>query len=89
MCKEFLETVGIGNQFTSWVKTDPRATLVRLEVGVQKATAVFASHKKGDTIHLLRRTASTKNVPNRSPVQKRLSINNWNSGPRRGKEDAF
>ena len=26
---------------------------------------------------------------NRSPVQKRLSIYNWNPGPRRGKEDAF
>ena len=25
-------------------------------------------------------------VPNRSPVQKRLSIYNWNPGPRRGKE---
>ena len=27
-----------------------------------------------------------KNVPTRSPVQKRLSIYNWNPGPRRGKE---
>ena len=26
---------------------------------------------------------------NRLPVQKRLSIYNWNPGPRRGKEDAF
>ena len=30
-----------------------------------------------------------KIVSNRSPVQKRLSIYNWNPGPRRGKEDAF
>ena len=29
------------------------------------------------------------NVPDRSPVQKRLSIHNWNPGPRRGKEDAI
>ena len=29
------------------------------------------------------------NVPNRSPVQKRLSIYKWNPGPRRGKGDAF
>ena len=28
-------------------------------------------------------------MPNRSPVQKRLSIYNWNPGPRRGKEGAF
>ena len=30
-----------------------------------------------------------KKLSNRSPVQKRLSIYNWNPGPRRGKEDAF
>ena len=30
-----------------------------------------------------------KNAPDRSLVQKRLSIYNWNPGPRRGKEDAF
>ena len=30
-----------------------------------------------------------KSISNRSPVQKRLSIYNWNPGPRRGKEDAF
>ena len=28
-------------------------------------------------------------VPNRSPVQKRLSIYNWNPGPRRGREGAI
>ena len=30
-----------------------------------------------------------KNVLNRSPVQKRLSIYIWNPGPQRGKEDVF
>ena len=30
-----------------------------------------------------------KSISNRSPVQKRLSIYNWNPGPGRGKEDAF
>ena len=30
-----------------------------------------------------------QNVPNRSPVQKRLSIYNWNPGPRRGREGAI
>ena len=49
----------------------------------------FGRHQRGDPIHLLRLTASTKKMPNRSPVQKRLSIYNWNPGPRRGKEDAF
>ena len=54
-----------------------------------KPLQIFARHQKGDTIHLLRHTASTKNLPNRSPVQKRPSIYNWNRGPRRGKGDAF
>ena len=54
----------------------------------EKPLQNYARHQKGDTIHLLWRTASTR-VPNRSPVQKRLSIYNWNPGPRRGKEDAF
>ena len=31
----------------------------------------------------------SKSISNRSPVQKRLSIYNWNPGTRRGKEDAF
>ena len=28
-------------------------------------------------------------VPNRSPVQKRLTIYNWNPGPRRGRDGAI
>ena len=58
-------------------------------VDVQKATADFreASERRHDTSsHAYR---FDKNLPNRSPVQKRLSIYNWNPGPRRGKEDAF
>ena len=30
-----------------------------------------------------------KYFSSQSPVQKRLSIHNWNPGPRRGKEDAI
>ena len=39
--------------------------------------------------HIPSSAISTRNLPNRSPVQKRLSIYNWNPGPRRGKEDGF
>ena len=58
-------------------------------VDVRRTTADFreASEGRHDTssqAHLF-----NKNVPNRSLVQKRLSIYNWNSGPQRGKEDAF
>ena len=77
------------DKFTTWVKTDPDATLVQHMVDVQKAVADFreASERRPDTSSQAYRF--DKNLPNRSPVQKRLSINNWNPGPRRGKEDAF
>ena len=77
------------DQVTAWVKTDPGATLVRQMVDVQKATADFreASERRHETSAQTNRF--NKKLPNRSPVQKRLSICNWNPGPRRGKEDAF
>ena len=77
------------DQFTTWVKTDPHATLVRHMVDVQKAVAEFreASERRHDTCS--QTYHFDKNVPNRSLVQKRLSIYNWNPGFRRGKEDAF
>ena len=77
------------DHFTTWVKTDPGATLVRHVVDVQKAVAEFreASARRPDTSSQAQRF--DKHLPNRSPVQKRLSIYNWNPGRRRGKEDAF
>ena len=56
-------------------------------VDVQKAVAEFreASARRHDTSS--QEYHFDNNVPNRSPVQKRLSIYNWNPGPRRGKED--
>ena len=76
------------DQFTTWVKTDPDATSVRHMVDVQKAVAEF--REASDRRHIASPQAYRlgKNEPNRSPVQKRLSIHNWNPGPRRGKEDA-
>ena len=77
------------DQFTAWVMTDLHAILVRHMVDVQKATADFseASERRHDTSSQTNRF--NKSISNRSPVQKRLSIYNWNPGPRRGKEDAF
>ena len=86
----FEDVVSSGtDQFTAWVKTDPHATLVRHMVDVQKATADFreASERRHDTPSETNRF--NKSISNRSPVQKRLSIYNWNPVPRRGKEDAF
>ena len=77
------------DRFTAWVKTDPHATLVRHMVDVQKATADFreASERRHDTPSQTNHV--NKHFATRSLVQKRLSICNWNPGPRRGKEDAF
>ena len=58
-------------------------------VDVQKVVAEFreASKRRHDTSSQAYRF--DKNVPNHSPVQKRLSIYNWNPAPPRGKEVAF
>ena len=71
------------------MKTDPDVTLERHMVDIQKAFAVFRDAA-------VRRHESTTqeyffdtNLPKHSYVQKRLSICNWNPGPRRGTEGAF
>ena len=56
---------------------------------VQKTVAEFREASERRHIASSQVYRLDKNVPNRSPVQKRLSIYNWNPGPRRGKEDAF
>ena len=63
--------------------------LVRRMVDIQKATAEFreASERKHATSSHM--NSSSKHFATRSIVQKRLSIYNWNPGPRRGKEYAF
>ena len=47
----------------------------------------FGRHQKGDASSQAYRFNNS--ISNRSPVQRRLSIYNWNPGPRRGKENAF
>ena len=61
------------DQFTDCVKTDPHDTLVHHMVDVQKATADCreASEKKHTTSSQTNRFS--KQISNRSPVQKRLS----------------
>ena len=77
------------DQYTTWVKTDPDVTSERHMVDVQKAVAEFreASARRHDTSS--QEYHFDNNVPYRLPVQKRLSIYNWNPAPRRGKEGAF
>ena len=78
------------DQFTTWVKTDPDVTLVRHVVDVQKAIADFReASERRQTRYIFSGIPLRQEFPNRSLLQKRLSIYNWNPGPRRGKEDAF
>ena len=75
--------------FTTWVKAEPNTTLERHVVDVRKALAEYreASARRHDT--LAQEYYFDSSVPNRSSVHKRLSIYNWNPGPRRGREGAI
>ena len=80
----FKDIVSSGtDQITARVKTDPHATLVRHVVDVQKTVADFREASEWTRYIFSGIPLRQKNVP------KRLSICNWNPGPRRGKEDAF
>ena len=69
------------DQFTAWVKMDPHEVLVRHIVDVQKATADFREASEMRPATSSQTNRFNKNISNRSPVQKRLSIFNWNPGP--------
>ena len=79
----------IRDGFTTWEKADFNTILERHAVDIRKALAEFreASARKHDTSS--QEYHFDNNVPNRSTVQKRLSIYNWNPGPRRGREGAI
>ena len=79
----------IRDGFTTWVKADFNTILERHAVDIRKALAEFreASARRHDTSS--HEYHFDSNVPNRSSVQKRLSIYNWNLGPRRGREGAI
>ena len=85
---EEIDSSGTG-QFTAWVKMSDHEILVGHMVDILKATAEFreASERKPATSSHMNSTK--KHFATRSVVQRRLSIYNWNPGPRRGKEDAF
>ena len=79
----------IRDRFSTWVKADPNDTLERHVVDVRKAFAEYreASVRRQDAP--AQEYIFDSSVPNRSSVQKRLSIYNWNPGPRRGREGAI
>ena len=79
----------IRDRFTTWVKADPNTTLERHVVDVRNALAEYreASARRHDTP--AQEHYFDSSVPNRSSVQKWLSIYNKNPGPRRGTQGAI
>ena len=68
--------------FTSWVKLSDHEILVQHLVDIERATAGFREayeRKHTTSCHM---NSSRKRFATRSVVQKRLSIYNWNPGPR-------
>ena len=74
--------------FTSWVKMSEHEILVQ-HVDIERATAEFREAYERKHATSCQTNRANKHFSTRSIVQKRLSIYNWNPGPRRGKEDAF
>ena len=77
------------DHFTMWVKMDPHEVLVHHMVNVQKATADFREASERRPATFSETNCASKHFSTRSAIQRRLSIYNWNPGPRRGKEDAL
>ena len=77
------------DRFTMWGKMNPHEVLAEHAVDIHKVMADFR-----DAFERRQSTSSQTYGVNRYfssqlPVQRRLSIYNWNPGPRRGREDAF
>ena len=58
-------------------------------VDIEKAPADFGEASERKPATSSHKNSSNKHFVTRSVVERRLSIYNWNPGPRRGKEDAF
>ena len=77
------------DHFTAWVKMSHREVLVQQMVDIHKTAAEFRETSQRKPPTSSHTNSANKHFATRSIVQNRLSIYNWNPGPRRGKEDAF
>ena len=83
---EDLVSSGSGH-FTMWGKMSPHEVLAEHVVDIHKVVADFRDVLKENS--LPQTYGVNKYFSSQSPVQRRLSIYNWNPGPRRGREYAF
>ena len=72
-----------------WSKMSPREILAEHVVDIHKIVADFSDASEGIHSSPSQTHGVNKYFASQSAVQKRLSMYNWNPGPRRGKEDAF
>ena len=77
------------DQFTMWGKMTPDEILTEHVVDTHRIQADFRDAFERNQASSSQTYDVNKYLSSQSPVQKRLSIYNWNPGPRRGKEDAI
>ena len=77
------------DSFTSWARIKPEDLLALHMVDAHRAAAEYreASERKPDSPSSVHQTDAR--ATSRSAKQKRLSVYNWNPGPRRGDQDPF
>ena len=77
------------DRFTMWGKMSPHEVLAEHVVDIHKVVADFRDAFERNQSSSSQTYGVNKYFSSQSPVQRRLSIYNWNPGPRRGREDAF
>ena len=75
--------------FSAWVKADPETILRHHIVDVTRAFAAFREAPARKHSPSCQWYHFNNDVPNRLTEQTRLSVCNWNPGPRRGKDGAI
>ena len=77
------------DHFTMWGTMSPHEILAEHVADIHKIVADFRDAFQRNPSSSSQSYCVNKYFSYQSPMQKRLSICNWNLGPRRGKEDAF
>ena len=77
------------DHFTMWGKMSPYGIFAEHVVDIHKVVADFRDAFERNQSSSTQTYGVNKYFSSQSPVQRRLSIYNWNPGPRRGKEDAL
>ena len=77
------------DQFTTWSTMTPEEILAEHVVDIHRIAADFRDAYERSQTSSTRASEVNKFFTSQSPLQRRLSVYNWNPGPRRGTEDAI